>query len=217
MSLVVGIDEAGVGSIVGPLVIAAAAFKTGTQLPTTIKDSKKLSAGKREKLVDDIFFLSEWIIIQRAPPAFINRHQHIWEVWDLAMEDLLDRCKSRGAGKIIVDGSRESSRMPGVTYEAKADDRYPVVSAASIIAKFSQTCWMEKANEEYPKFRFDLHKGYPTAYHKRILIEEGPTEYHRLGYEPVRKAMEGLPKGQVARLRQLNFSNGITTTFIGAA
>lgn len=213
--IVVGVDEAGVGCMAGPMVIAAAAFDKETWLPKEVKDSKKLNDDQREGLIDKIYDRAEWVIIKRIPAAYINRCVHVWEAWTTAMRELLEACLEREPAEIIVDGNRMVAGLKGITYEVKADDRFVQVSAASIVAKYIQTMSMLDLHERYPKFRFDHHKGYTTAYHKRILDEEGPTEYHRMDYAPVKAVLEKLPAKRRNALLQLDLTVEIRTTVIG--
>jgi ribonuclease HII len=186
--MIVGVDEAGVGCLAGPLVIVATAFDENMILPKAIRDSKTLSGDQREDLIDTIYGSAEWVIIKVAHPAFINEKEHIWKAWDEIMLSLLLECKGRKADKIIVDGTRLVPGVSGITYEVKADKTYQQVSAASIVAKYVQTCSMEDLHGLYPKYRFNKHHGYATAVHKQILLEEGPCEAHRFSYAPVVRA-----------------------------
>lgn len=215
--MIVGVDEAGVGCLAGPMIIAASAFEDDTHFPEEIRDSKRMTDTQREDAIDVVYDLAEWIVIKIVPASFINRCKHIWDAWETAMRELLEDCVARGPDLIIVDGNREISGIDGITYEVKADDRFSQVSASSIVAKYMQTMHMFDLNEIHPKFRFDHHKGYSTAYHLRILNQFGPTKQHRLKYGPVREAMCELPGKVKMELLQLNLSDGITTTYIGSA
>jgi len=181
----VGIDEAGIGCWAGPLVVVSVALKTDTKLPKNVRDSKRLSAVQRENLIDDIYDLSEWVIIKVAHSGFIDGSRGIWSVWDMLVEDIINMNKIRECGKIMVDGTRMISSCKNVNYEAKADDKYAEVSAASIVAKYVQTCHMEDIHDQFPDFGFNKHHGYGTTLHSRMMDEHGLTPAHRLSYKPV--------------------------------
>jgi ribonuclease HII len=202
--MIVGVDEAGVGCLAGPLVIVAAAFDDDTALPSSVRDSKKLNENQREELIDSIYGSAAWVIIKVGPPAYINEKAHIWLAWDELMLSLLQECRRRTDGKIIVDGARLVPEAKEITFEVKADETFQQVSAASIVAKYVQTCAMEDLHELYPKYKFDKHHGYATAVHKRVLMEVGPCEAHRFNYAPVVKAAL---LHQDRELRQLSLFN----------
>jgi len=213
--IVAGVDEAGVGCWAGPLVVVAAAFREDVELPKTVRDSKRLSMGQRENLIDEIYDRAEWVIIKTASPIYINSKSGIWSVWDEVVDEVLLECKDRKAGKIIVDGSRMIESCRGITYEVKADDKYREVSAASIVAKFVQTSAMEDLHERFPDFLFDQHHGYGTEDHRRKLEEFGPTPAHRSSYKPVASYLESHPD-EARSLRQLELFDviGLTTNIV---
>lgn len=212
--IIAGVDEAGIGSWAGPMIVVTAAFDEATVLPSGIRDSKRLSMAQRENLIDDIYCRAEWVIIKVAQPDLINVSKGIWELWDLMVGQLLEENQRRAAGKIIVDGERMISSYKGVVYEAKADDRYREVSAASIIAKYVQTSAMEDLHKRYRRYCFDQHHGYGTALHKHWLEKAGPTPAHRIAYGPVAAYLARNPE-KAAELRQLAlFRPEVQTTVI---
>lgn len=214
--IVVGVDEAGVGCWAGPLVVVSAAFDTETELPELVRDSKRLSEAQRESLIDDIYSLAEWVIIKTAPAGFINASAGIWDVWYKLVEELLEENQEREAGKIIVDGEKMISLYKDVHYEAKADNKYREVSAASIVAKYVQTSAMEDLHDQHPKFGFAKHHGYGTALHREMLEKHGPTPAHRMAYKPVAAYLNAHPAAAF-ELRQLVMFGSPTTTIICSA
>jgi ribonuclease HII len=215
--IVVGVDEAGIGCWAGPLVVVSAAFDTGTDLPDLIRDSKRLSESQRESLIDDIYGLAEWVIIKTAPPSYINASSGIWAVWYELVEELLVANQDRSSGKIIVDGVKMISSVKGVHYEAKADAKYREVSAASIVAKYVQTCAMEDLDDQFSKYGFKDHHGYGTAVHSRMLWYHGPTPAHRLSYKPVAEYLERHPAVKHELSQLMMFGGSPTTTVISSA
>jgi ribonuclease HII len=192
--VIVGIDEAGIGCIAGPMVIAAAAFKEGTEFPRFIRDSKTMTSDHRENVVDVIYGMSEYVLIATVQASYINRHKGVWEVWDKTMAAVLKLIQAnKDIGKIIVDGTRLVEGFRGITYEAKADKNHKQVSAASIVAKYVQTSAMEDLHDRQPKYGFNKHHGYGTAEHMRALKEFGPIPDHRAHYKPVEEAIKALP------------------------
>jgi ribonuclease HII len=67
----------------------------------------------------------------------------------------------------------------------KGDGLSVSIAAASIIAKVSRDRLMREAHLRYPQYAFDVHKGYPTPDHLRLLAQYGPCEIHRRSFRPV--------------------------------
>ena len=72
----------------------------------------------------------------------------------------------------------------------QGDRLHPVISAASILAKTARDAEMRRMHERFPQYRFDRHKGYPTAQHLALLEKHGPSEIHRRSFAPVRRILE---------------------------
>jgi ribonuclease HII len=220
MNYIVGVDEAGIGTLAGPLVITAAAFRWGHKFNKMIRDSKTLSVEQRENLIDEIYATSAWVITAVARSSHINCSKGVWSVWDEVMDILLWRVSAEGeigkVNNVIVDGTRMVPRFSGVRYEVKADKRFQQVSAASIVAKYVQTSAMEDIHEQFPGYGFDRHHGYGTVEHREALSRLGPTHEHRAQYRPVKKALEALPAIRRQEFDTRNsFDQGITLTVIG--
>ena len=66
--------------------------------------------------------------------------------------------------------------------EVKADAKYAPVMAASILAKTYRDAIMIEMDKEYPAYGYARHKGYPTAEHRRICREIGPSPIQRLTF-----------------------------------
>ena len=72
----------------------------------------------------------------------------------------------------------------------RGDEKVFSCSAASIIAKVTRDRIMVKLHKKYPKYRFDLHKGYGTKLHLKMLNKYGPCEIHRKTFEPIFKYID---------------------------
>jgi len=66
--------------------------------------------------------------------------------------------------------------------EVKADAKYAPVMAASILAKTYRDAIMIEMDKKYPAYGYARHKGYPTAEHRRICREIGPSPIQRLTF-----------------------------------
>jgi ribonuclease HII len=190
--LVAGVDEAGRGCVIGPLVVAGVAVKTEnlqSLMDLGVKDSKLLTAKKREALYPQIIQLTEKHHIMKLPPAQIDK-----VVRSSRTLHKLNRLEAQTMAKIIevlhpdevyVDAADVVENRFGnhiaellrfkvkIVSEHKADRTYPVVSAASIIAKVQRDAEIEKLRAKYG----DFGSGYLTddktmAFLKRLLDKQ---------------------------------------------
>ena len=187
--LVIGVDEAGRGPLVGSVVAAAVAFPPGFRIDG-LTDSKKLSEKKREALYNQITRECYWSFAQS------NSNQidqiNILEATMLAMKKAVEQLMfliedNSQAVSVLVDGNRcpdiQNSRAI-----IKGDLTEPVISAASIIAKVTRDRQMIALDQEYPEYGFSKHKGYGTKAHLEALENFGPIQgQHRFTFAPVKK------------------------------
>jgi ribonuclease HII len=169
--LVAGVDEAGRGCVIGPLVVAGVAVKAEnlqTLMELGVKDSKLLTAKKREALYPEIIKLTEKHHILKLPPAQIDK-----VVRSSRTLHKLNRLEAQTMAKIIevlrpdeayVDAADVVEHRFGnhiaellrfkvkIVSEHKADRTYPIVSAASIIAKVQRDAEIEKLKKKYGDF-----------------------------------------------------------------
>ena len=200
--LVAGIDEAGRGCVIGPLVIAGILIKqeninTLTQLG--VKDSKLLTAKKREILVPKIIHLAEKYAVLKLIPQEIDRavesHRKLHKLNRLeaeTMAQIVTMLKPRIAyvdaadvlEKRFASHIQEASLFKtSIIAEHKADKTYPVVSAASIIAKVERDKHVAQLREQYG----DFGTGYLTDPKTSVFLTEW-LKTHRDYPECVRKS-----------------------------
>ncbi|MDH2906722.1 MAG: ribonuclease HII [Candidatus Nitrosotalea sp.] len=169
--LVCGVDDAGRGSVLGPLVIAGISIeqKNIKQLVKIgVKDSKQLSPQSREKLYEQILSLVEGYHVAKIPPKTIDKS---------VSKNLLNKLEADYMAKVIKKLEADSSYVDSCDVNPKrfglyisniaktgkivsshhADRKYPVVSAASIIAKVNRDRAIEKLRKSH-----DLGSGYPS-------------------------------------------------------
>ena len=179
--ITVGIDEVGRGCWAGPLV--AGAVILGKPIDG-LKDSKKLSKIRRQKLSDEIKEKAEAIGLGWVQPTEIDEIG-LTEAVKLAMRRALDEIKIK-YDEIIIDGNINFfSDNPKAKAVIKADDTVSAVSAASIVAKVARDDHMREAAKKYPDYGFESHVGYGTALHIERLKLHGVSDLHRLSYKPV--------------------------------
>lgn len=186
MQVSIGIDEAGLGPIAGPVVVSVVAIPEGADM-RGVTDSKKIRPEKREFLVSKIHDEAVYYrtILSMAPT--IDRHgpSHIWT--EMVRELAVEAHALYPDAEIILDGNRVVG-LPYVRPEVKADSRFRSVAAASILSKVRQCRWMDRYHLEYPQYGFDQHRGYCTKFHLERLEAHGPCPVHRMTFGPVKKA-----------------------------
>ena len=190
---VAGLDEAGRGPLAGPVAAAAVVIQNTRYkiLNTKLKevnDSKKLSAKKREKLYKLITKNKniKWAIgiVSEKVIDKIN----IKNAAELAMEKAVKNLNCK-ADFLIIDGNRvKNSKLK--SYNLKlvvgGDGKVFSCAAASILAKVTRDRIMLRYHKKYPQYRFDLHKGYGTKLHTKLLKKHGPCKIHRRSFAPIK-------------------------------
>ena len=181
-----GVDEVGRGPLAGP-VVAAAVILDPLVIPVGLDDSKRLGAGRRQVLSEEIRRSALSWSIAWSDPAEIDA-LNILNATMLAMHRAVLGLHVR-PDHVRVDGNRcpKLTAEPGCTVEAVigGDRRVGEISAASIIAKVFRDDLMQTMAERYPGFGFERHKGYPTAAHFEALRKSGPCPIHRRSFRPV--------------------------------
>lgn len=185
---VCGVDEAGRGPLAGPVYAAAVILDARTPI-AGLRDSKALSASRREVLAARIRERALAWSVACASTAEIDA-TNILQATLLAMQRAV-------AGLSIapvlarVDGNRPPRLRCLVQTLVGGDALDPAISAASILAKCARDRAMLALHARFPHYRFDRHKGYPTAEHLALLREHGPCEEHRRSFAPVRALGRG--------------------------
>lgn len=181
---VCGVDEAGRGPLAGPVYAAAVVLHPDAPV-AGLRDSKTLSARAREALAEAIRERALAWSVASASAAEIDA-LNILQATLLAMRRAVDGLGLRPA-LARVDGNRAPALSCAVQTLVRGDALDPAISAASILAKCARDAQMDALHERFPQYRFDLHKGYPTALHLSLLREHGPCPEHRRSFAPVRK------------------------------
>ncbi len=187
-----GVDEAGRGPLVGS-VVAGAVVLDPNQPIIGLRDSKKLSPARREKLYAEIMQKARAWGIGQASPSEIDT-LNILQATMLAMRRAIEALSERlgeWPSKALIDGNR-CPILP-IASEAiiKGDAKEPAISAASIIAKVTRDQQMQVLHTQYPQYGFNQHMGYPTEAHMQALKQYGPCEEHRRTFAPVRDLISG--------------------------
>ena len=182
-----GIDEAGRGCLVGNLVVAGVSVtkeRLGSLREMGVRDSKLLSAKRREALFGEIVKASEHVYSAHIPPGEIDsvvmtgrkyrKLNYLEALYFAKVADML------GASRVTVDASDTSTDRFRDTIKSnmrskcrvvalhKADRNFPVVSAASIIAKVER----DRAVRELRELYGDFGSGYPSDPRTRSFFTE---------------------------------------------
>jgi ribonuclease HII len=182
---VLGIDEAGRGPWAGPMTAGLVILKEDVRF-RAVKDSKKMSEAAREDSVDEIMSRSLFHRIKSVSSDEIDQ-MGIGKAWTVLMRSLLEEAYKLYPGvRGVIDGVQLVPGFRHVMAIPKADNIVPAVSAASVLAKYRQTCCMDGYHTEYPEYGFDEHRGYGTPKHQAALERHGICPIHRKSFKPIK-------------------------------
>jgi ribonuclease HII len=182
-----GADEAGRGSLAGPLVVAGVLFDYERLRDHRVRplgllnDSKQVASTEREDLFRAVTCCATRISLRVIPPGTIDR-------------DGLHRSNLRGlrealaalcppAEACLVDGFRLGPLAPEHEAVVDGDEKSAVIAAASIVAKVVRDRSMRRMDALYPHYGFVSHVGYITPGHSAVVRRRGPSEIHRRSFE----------------------------------
>tara|TARA_S200000501_G_scaffold377140_1_gene434389 strand:+ start:50 stop:649 length:600 start_codon:yes stop_codon:yes gene_type:complete len=175
-----GVDEAGRGSLAGP-VTAAAVILPKNYKNKYLNDSKKLSEKKRIELKYIIENDSVDFAVCSIAPAVIDKINILNSTFR-AMHGALNNLKII-PNFIIVDGNK-FKKFKKVNHKCivKGDSKYQNIAAASILAKTYRDLYMIDQHNRFPYFGWDKNKGYGTEYHINSIFKHGLTKLHRKSF-----------------------------------
>src|ERR1700684_3213457 len=181
---IAGLDEAGRGSLFGPVVAAAVILNPRRHI-VGLDDSKKLTPDRRQELAPRIreyalawavaeieaSRIDAWNIYQASRQAMMAAVSQLFPLPDYLLLDAIE-----------IDLPIEQKPL------IHGDARSVSIAAASILAKVERDRRMEEFDEMYPQYGLGQHKGYGTPEHLEALRTYGPTPLHRFSYAPVRES-----------------------------
>jgi len=175
-----GCDEAGRGCLAGP-VFAAAVILPKDYVNHTLNDSKKLTPRQRNSLRDDILKNAMAWSIASCSNTEIDT-MNILRASITAMHRATDGL-SMTPQLLLIDGNRfyPYKNIPHLTV-VRGDATFLSIAAASVLAKTERDHFMEELDALCPHYGWRHNKGYPTADHRRAIMEHGVTEWHRLTF-----------------------------------
>jgi len=191
-SFIAGLDEAGRGSLAGPVVAAA------VMLPLSdpdgclacfagVRDSKQLTAQQRECLYEVIMQQALAVGIGIGSVEMIDE-RNILQATKYAMRSAFEQL-SISPQALLLDALRLAEIELPQRSIIRGDSLCLSIAAASIIAKVTRDRLMIQLHEQYPAYGFAQHKGYGTEAHLEALREYGVTPIHRKSFAPVREAL----------------------------
>ncbi|MBA3045111.1 MAG: ribonuclease HII [Candidatus Thermoplasmatota archaeon] len=166
-----GVDEAGRGPVMGPIVVAGVLVDDDTELMRIgVRDSKRLTPARREQLVKEVMAVSRYeIVTASADDIDVLRQSMTMNVMESKLfATVIEKLGGKIAYVDAADTNEEvfakyiSNELGGkvkIISKHGADDLYPVVSAASIVAKTRRDAMIEEIKEELGQ---DIGSGYPS-------------------------------------------------------
>ena len=180
--VIAGLDEAGRGPLAGPVVAAAVVLPEKGKLKG-VDDSKKLSAGQREKmfsLLREKALAMGVGIVDVQEIDRLNILQASLKAMELAVEKL-----PLPPDFLLIDGIHSLRfPLPQKTIP-KGDQRCLSIAAASIVAKVTRDRLMAAYHDQYPQYNFAQHKGYGTKEHLKAIQEYGCCPLHRRSFRTI--------------------------------
>jgi ribonuclease HII len=184
--IIIGIDECGRGALAGPLVTCALVDVELLRTIPMLRDSKALTAQQREVIAKTIrsggvpYIIDEASLdeiesknILQANVASMNRSAK-------RVVEQIGYAEQPDDIELYIDGNYFHSSPYRFQTFVKGDALYPVISAASIMAKvYRDTYMVTIAHEQFPYYGFNKHKGYGTETHRNALLRHGPSPLHR--------------------------------------
>ncbi|MFN2617149.1 MAG: ribonuclease HII [Thermoleophilaceae bacterium] len=195
---VAGADEAGRGSLAGPLVAAAVLFDlerlrlSDRRALSRLNDSKQHTPEAREELYPLVLrAAARSMVVSRCVRGIDSRGLHVTNL------DAL-RAALRGVACVetvcLVDGFS----LPGLGLDQRAvidgDCRSAAIAAASVLAKVTRDRYMRRAAERHPGWEFETNVGYSTPEHRSAIRERGISPLHRMSFQSIayqQLALEG--------------------------
>jgi ribonuclease HII len=184
---VAGADEAGRGSLAGPLVVAGVLLDYGCLRDHKVRplgflnDSKQCSPERREELFRAVVGCADRVIVRVIPHGEIDRnglHRS-----NLAAMRAILHALTPPAEACLVDGFRLGPTAPEHRAVIDGDEKSAAIAAASIVAKVTRDRLMRRMDALFPQYGFSSHVGYITPGHSRTVREHGPSRIHRRSFQ----------------------------------
>lgn len=181
-----GLDEVGRGPLAGPVVTACVhiPFEIRTApFIATIRDSKKLSAKKREAIAEQIKAHCAYGIGEASVQEIDS--MNILRATLTAMERSYNTMR-KSCDLALIYGNKAPDLPCSTQTVIKGDSKSISIAAASILAKVTRDQIMCDLAAQYPHYGWEKNAGYGSKLHREAIFEHGPTPHHRYSFEPVK-------------------------------
>ncbi len=186
---VAGADEAGRGSLAGPLVAAAVLFDlerltlSDRRALSRLNDSKQHNEAAREELYPLVLrAAARTAIVSRCVRGIDDRGLHVTNLDALRSALLRVACPGTVC---LVDGFE----VPAMEHQQRAvidgDCRSAAIAAASVLAKVSRDRYMRRVAERHPQWDFATNVGYSTPEHRAAIAQHGVSPLHRMSFQSI--------------------------------
>jgi len=176
---IIGADEVGRGSFAGPICAAAVKINySHLELLTNVKDSKKLSAKKREEIFSIVQKNNIQYSFKEASNTFIDQFG-IKNANEKVLNDSISDIYT-GNEAVYVDHFKIND-FKAISV-VRGEDNCRAIALASIIAKVLRDNLMIKFSEKYPEYSFEKNKGYGTKDHREAISKYGLSNIHRKSF-----------------------------------
>ncbi len=184
---VAGLDEVGMGPLAGPVVAAAVVLPPGVRIEG-VRDSKRLSARRRERLVEEIRGRARAVGIGVVEVLEVDE-RNVYLAGLCAMERAV-AALPEAPDHLLVDARRLRGCPIPQTSLVRGDATVLSIACAANVAKVHRDARMRELETRYPGYGFARHMGYGTREHMEALRRLGPTPVHRRSFAPVRALLE---------------------------
>ncbi len=188
---VCGIDEVGRGPLAGPVLAACVHIPKKMQrrrFLAEVRDSKKLSARKREVLFLQIREHTCFGIGMASPEEIdtLNIHHATLLAMRRACHSMLNDFEIKPDAALVDGKFIPDLPLPHAEALVKGDNRSLSIASASILAKVTRDRIMARLHNDHPVYGWDHNAGYGTAQHLAGIKEHGITDYHRRSFSPIK-------------------------------
>ncbi len=191
-----GADEAGRGSLAGPLVAAAVLFDverlslSDRRALARLNDSKQHDEAGREELYPLVMRAATRVaVICRCVRGIDSRGLHVTNLEALrsALVAAASEVSSIATADLVC--LSDGFRVPGLELEQRAvvggDARSAAIAAASVVAKVTRDRYMRRAESRHPGWDFGTNVGYSTPEHRAAIAQNGISPLHRLSFQSI--------------------------------
>ena len=176
---IIGSDEVGRGSFAGPICASAVKIhQKQLHLLDSVKDSKKLSAKKREEIYEIVIKNNIEFSFEEASNTYIDN----FGIKNANEKVLNDSISSLYTGAEIVYVDHFKIKNFNAVSIVRGEDNCRAIALASIIAKVLRDKLMVDFSKDFPEYFLEKNKGYGTKEHRQAIFDYGMSKIHRKSF-----------------------------------